>query len=708
MVKKLKTYKKTAPKPKSIGIDGSNPTTSDGAPMLIAQPSQSTVRGRPRLVMEVEIPSRRRSKALPLHHNDPHLPISHLPSRSSSRLPSRSPTHCSPTRSPTRRSPTHSPTPRLSTPYSPMPWSPNPQSPTTPPSLVDPLSPPNLFRRTPLFLPSDEVEVDDPGDPEDVFGDGDAQDILSGGRLSSSQVSEIQAIVAKMYDEIEDKAKQWKRSTESLLRVGNILINTKERRHGGNPWNSFHNAFEKDPVENRPHHEYVQAVIRPAYLQLIEEHGGQTSAEWKAKAKQLVEDHRSLKAAEAVIIAQTPSDVGKVMQQITKRWEDDLKWAATMNAHGMFVLVSGSPDPAASRHNAMVCGSDAMHHWATDNLPIKSSLLPLIHSYVLMATGQSVMQPKHPQPKDMHKMRKEVSDEIQRVVSAFGVRISRVPWGNLPSFLANHKLRLENWPALSEFPSLKDLEVDQARTESWKTLWEAFFAKETSKRVLVTSLSDIASANEERLPATTVLVSDHLGHALISVADTQKAVSNTSPPIPEQSFAGSTVAAPTSVPPGTIPALDLSSMSADVRHEQIGTTKKRKARDSHGDGRKRTKKSAKKDLPFKSSEFISEDHDVDEQVATTSTVVVPESEPVSSGSLSVPLPNGVVYTSSGVGNIPPLPGDVLEQLSGMDWSRPSGMAEFGMVDPLLPHLQNWGDIPPLGYPTSYLNNFRTS
>jgi hypothetical protein len=770
--KKLKTYKKTAVKPKPVNtkvLDGSGSATPDGAAsqgqatrpnvssgankaVSKAQP-QSTVRDQSRLVMEVVIPSRPTEVLPPIPHlhapralrsRTPRLPTPRLPtsrSPTSRSLTLRSPTLHSPTpRSPTPRSPTpRSPTLRSPTPRSPTPRSPTPRLSTPRSAMAQ--SPHNSFRRYPLFLESgedeDDVELgtlgrsDDsngPGDPDalgDIEGE-DAQDGLSGGRLSLSQVSEIHAIVAKMHDEIEAKAKQWKRSTESLLRVGNVLVNTKERRHGGNSWNSFHNAFEKDPVENRPHHEYVQVVIRPAYLKLIEEHGGQDSAEWKAKAKQLVEDHQSLKAAGAVAIAQTPSDLGKVMQQITKRWEDDLKWAATMNVHGMFILVSGNPDAAASKHNAMICGSNAMHQWATDNLPVKSSLLPLIHSYILMATGQPVMLPKRPQPKDMHKMRKEVSDEIQRVVLQCGAPISRVPWSNMPSFLANHNLRFENWPALSEFPSMMDLTVEYVRTESWKTLWEAFFAKEALQRVKVSSLSDVASANEGRLPRTTILVSDHLGHALISVADTQKGhleVSNTSPLSPEQSIATSAVgdsttssAGPSTMPPGSIPT-PLSSSVLDKqgpnpRPEQTTvTTKKRKPRDSRGDGRKRTKKSAKTDLAYKSSEFISEEHDADEpQVTTTSpgSSSVP-SGPLSvpsgpllvpSGSLSDPFMHGMEYNNSGFGILNPLPDEVLQQLSGMDWSRASDEMDFGAADPLLPHLGNWGDMPQLGYPSS--------
>jgi hypothetical protein len=564
-----------------------------------------------------------------------------------------------------------------------------------------------------LFLGTDvdEDEVNEEPDPVhdyelggnfdagDDLGDGeaDAEDAFSGGRFSSSQVSEIHAIVAKMHDEIEDKAKQWKRSTESLLRVGNVLIRTKERRSGGNPWNAFHNAFEKDPTEDRPHHEYVRDVVRPAYLKLIEEHGGQNSAEWKAKAKQLIEDHSSLKAAGAAAIAQTPSDLGKVMNQLSARWEDDLKWGATMNIHGMFILVSGIPDAAASKHNVMVCGSKAMHQWATTNLPVEDALLPLIHSSILMATGQPVMLPKRLQPKDMHKMRKEVSDEILRLVLACGVKISRVPWRNLPSFLATHHLKFENWPSVSEFPSVQDLAVDQVRTESWKMLWEAFFDKKDSKRVMVSSLSDVSSANEGRLPGTTVLLSDYYGRTLVSVADTQKDHPddpNSSPPSPGQSHfsaagTSTSLAGPSpnsdSQAMGSIPTLDLSSIS-----------KKRNLQPHPHGGRKRTKKSTKSGVPYKSAEFILDDNDADEpQVDDMGTAVTLQTLSTPTEHLPTPLATGLEPMDFGIfPALPPLPDDVLDRLSTIDWTGEAG------IDPLFPHLQNWDDMSPLGYPSS--------
>jgi hypothetical protein len=93
------------------------------------------------------------------------------------------------------------------------------------------------------------------------------------------------------------------------------------------------------------------------------------SAEWKAKAEQLIEDHRSMKATAAIAIAQQPSDVGRAMKQTIQRWEDDLKWLATLNVHGLAIMVSGIPDPATSKHNSMICGSKPMHDWATANHP---------------------------------------------------------------------------------------------------------------------------------------------------------------------------------------------------------------------------------------------------------------------------------------------------------------------------------------------------
>ncbi|KAF9506610.1 hypothetical protein BS47DRAFT_1367237 [Hydnum rufescens UP504] len=212
-------------------------------------------------------------------------------------------------------------------------------------------------------------------------------------------------------DELEQKAKEWEQPLESVMQIGNLGINTREQQSRGNPWNAFHHSYEKDSDPNQPHHEYVEKVIQPAYHSLILEHGGEDSAEWKKKAKELVEQHNASKAAHAAAIALSPATMGKVIKQTTKCWTDDLKWMATMNIHGFCTLFSSIPDEAASKHNAVFTGTPAMKAWLDESFPKDSTLLKMIHSHILGYQGEQQLQRDVRQkvPKTMHMMWKEIS-----------------------------------------------------------------------------------------------------------------------------------------------------------------------------------------------------------------------------------------------------------------------------------------------------------
>ena len=661
----------------------------------------------PTLIVEVHIPSRQISSPMLMpSETAPHFPACDMP------LP---PLPLSPARPLSLYSGHSSPHSRPISPYSrpqsppffqETPPLPEDNLPTMPPfareMFPDPGSPIPFRRPMPLFLDSDEEDEqahmgtsghaavshnsDGGGDVEDETGE-----VLSGGRLSSAQISEVHAIVMKMREQIEAKAKEWKHSTESLLRVGNILISTKERRHGGNSWNAFQSSFERDTDENRPHSQYIETVIKPAYDELIKDHGGVDSAEWKAKAEQLIEEHRSTKAAAAVAIAQLPSDVGKAMKQTIKRWEDDLKWLATLNVHGLVIMVSGIPDPAASKHNSMICGSKPMRDWAEANLPIRSSLLPVIHSHIVASQGQPLLQSKRKEPKDMHKMRKEIKDELQCLVLPFGSSIARVPWGSLPSFFANNHLKIDNWPPLAEFPAIEDLAVDQVRTDSWRSLWLAFF--NSDKRIRVTSLSDLAKANEGRLPGGTVLVSDSLGNALVT---TETDNSHSGGEGVDESLQSNI--APSNSTLG----------KHGLQHTGQMQEKKRRRKDGEA-----TKGSGKKRRQYKSSEFIQEDGPPESCPAppVQSPKFIEEDLPESRPALPVPTitfgplsrltrhvpgaynPNPAESPDLSLPSVSIVPDGIADQLADFGtWPSgiPAGNAQLD--DPLLPHLEQWNDL----------------
>ncbi|KAF9503195.1 hypothetical protein BS47DRAFT_1402649 [Hydnum rufescens UP504] len=334
---------------------------------------------------------------------------------------------------------------------------------------------------TPLFLDDGEGSEDEIDHGLENGGDIDSGDeVLAkslGGPFTEQQIAEIREIVDAMNQQLEQKAKEW-----------------EEQRSGGNLWNVFHHSYEKDSDPDRPHHEYVEKVIQPAYRLLILEHGGEDSAEWKKKAKELVEQHNASKAAQAAAIALSPAAMGKVIKQTTKRWTNDLKWMATMNIHGFCALFSGIPDEAASKHNAHIAEDDSFSH-------------PSLSGGAAAAKGHEAEGPK-----TMHMMWKEISEELQNLLKPFVGHVPRVPWATLPRFLANNHLKMENWVTELDFLNLMSLDVSVVQTDSWKKLWWAFFEpKDDSQQVRILQLVD-----DTRLPDDTAIVVDQYNAILVT------------------------------------------------------------------------------------------------------------------------------------------------------------------------------------------------
>ncbi|KAF9505291.1 hypothetical protein BS47DRAFT_1368189 [Hydnum rufescens UP504] len=172
---------------------------------------------------------------------------------------------------------------------------------------------------------------------------------------------------------LRQHAKDWKRPLDSVMQIANLIIATKERQVGGNAWNAFQSKHPEDPQkETRPHHQYVAEVIKPAYQALITSHGGAESSEWKQEAQELVAEHKKLKSGFAKKVGLSPADIRSQLNSLKHRWMDD--------AH---------PELAASKHNAVICGSPAMKQWIKVVFPPTSTLLPKIHSHILVAQGET-------------------------------------------------------------------------------------------------------------------------------------------------------------------------------------------------------------------------------------------------------------------------------------------------------------------------------
>jgi hypothetical protein len=255
-------------------------------------------------------------------------------------------------------------------------------------------------------------------------------------------------------------------------------------------------------------HEYVAQVIKPAYLALVEAHGGPHSQSWKQKAKDLVAEHTKRKTDGARKIAINAAELGSQMKSLNKRWTDDVKWGARLNMHIMYIIISGNPDLAASRHNTMVCGTAAMQKWCKAELPVATSLLPKIHSYIVAEGGLTGIRPTQApkqMPNDMHAKRAACTAELTRLFeehSGTEVR-SKFPWGTIPAFLIRHRLRIDNWPPSPEFPDILEVKVGSVRMEQWTNLWKRLFATDDARRLTVKQLE---VPDDQDLPPTTCIV----------------------------------------------------------------------------------------------------------------------------------------------------------------------------------------------------------
>ncbi|KAF9505168.1 hypothetical protein BS47DRAFT_1368286 [Hydnum rufescens UP504] len=309
------------------------------------------------------------------------------------------------------------------------------------------------------------------GDNDDDDNDLDKEvvsSMMTGGRFTQEQVLEVKGLANDLMAGLRHCVKAWERPLDAVMRIVNLVIATKEQRAGGNAWNAYQNAFPEDPEKaTRPCHEYVAEVIKPTYLALISEHGGSQSKAWKRKAKELVAEHTKCKVVTAQKISLNAAELGSQMKSLNKRWSDDVKWGAKLNMHIMYIIISGNPNVAASKHNTMVCGTSAMQKWCKAELPVQTLLLPKIHSYIIATEGLTGIWPTQApkqMPPDMHAKWTTCTAELTWLFEECSRATvgSKFPWGTIPAFLIRHHLWIKNWPATQEFPDMLGFTVSSA------------------------------------------------------------------------------------------------------------------------------------------------------------------------------------------------------------------------------------------------------
>jgi hypothetical protein len=249
----------------------------------------------------------------PSTHVPPPAPSSHVPS---SRAPSPAPSSHAPSiRAPSPARSTHAQSTRAPSirASSPMPL------PSTPDVLTGQLSPtsPTTIRpfplddshdlsedgdsgtmnrsKQPLFLPDEDSEMGDAfqyehGDGDDLFGDQGEQDeqdegaisdqdedpvededadeelvasMMTGGRFTREQILEVQDLTKSLMIGLRQRAKKWKRPLDSVMRIANLIITTKERRVSGNVWNAFQSKYPEDPKKETREYSFWPLFLSP-------------------------------------------------------------------------------------------------------------------------------------------------------------------------------------------------------------------------------------------------------------------------------------------------------------------------------------------------------------------------------------------------------------------------------------------------------------
>ncbi|KAF9503114.1 hypothetical protein BS47DRAFT_1369781 [Hydnum rufescens UP504] len=244
--------------------------------------------------------------------------------------------------------------------------------------------------------------------------------MMTGGCFTREQVLEVKGLANDLMAGLRHRAKAWECPLDAVMLIANLVIATKEWRAGGNAWNAYQNALPEDPEKATsfpgPRHEYV------------------------AEAKELVAEHTKCKVVTAQKISFNAAELGSQMKSLNKRWSDDVKWGAKLNMHIMYIIISGNPDVAASKHNTMVCGMSAMQKWCKAELPVQTLLLLKIHSYIIATEGLMGIRPTQApkrMPPDMHAKWTACTAELTWLFEECSRATvgSKFPWGMIPAFL---------------------------------------------------------------------------------------------------------------------------------------------------------------------------------------------------------------------------------------------------------------------------------
>ncbi|KAF9518615.1 hypothetical protein BS47DRAFT_1358705 [Hydnum rufescens UP504] len=306
--------------------------------------------------------------------------------------------------------------------------------------------------------------------------------------------------------ELDAKAREWKRSPESVR----------------NAWNAFQYSYCQSHPNTDPSvtaSDYTAHMVKPAYNALIQSFGGEDTEEWAVEAARLVAEHEGVKAGATKQIAQSGGDIVRIMSSQKEKWMHDMHWLATMDIHSLIIMVSGNAaSPAAHAQNECRLGSEEMAAWYRSKFDMPTQLAD-IYRNCMNLLEEDALKKRNEDLSNVYKTRTAVKDRLIHLFRPF-VKMSMFPWTNLAKILIQHKLSITNFVLDCEFPNFRSSYVDGHSTDEFRALYFALEETSPDKRIGVSQLDNWPDSDADDI----ALITDREGAVILSLQTVRDSV----------------------------------------------------------------------------------------------------------------------------------------------------------------------------------------
>ena len=201
---------------------------------------------------------------------------------------------------------------------------------------------------------------------------GDDGEGLKGGPFSVKEVEKIKAEYAAFDKRIAVLAREMGRSVSSIQKIGGRVSRVVNPRKT-TAWNVFQSSYPANTDKSMNQADYTKNIVRPAYNELVKEHGGEGSEEWAAESARMIMEHTEAKAAISADIAKHGGEVAKVMVSYKKSSLKEFKHLAGLGVHcELTMLVDNACSPAAHAQNGQLFGTAEMESYYKSRRDFKS------------------------------------------------------------------------------------------------------------------------------------------------------------------------------------------------------------------------------------------------------------------------------------------------------------------------------------------------